>query len=169
MRLNTSWIIQKDYETLRVKKREHKWVPLRVHRKCTPRLAICDVTKTEHVSLTMTKSWGSQWSSCRKMLADDSGKHLDICFVQESATSSWLLAQVQYLHLPGFPVSCASWTVFLSYNAALSGILPHPLHFCFTVYHRPSSIPDNARFFFSQHRSDRLWGPPRLLSNGYRG
>jgi hypothetical protein len=32
------------------------------------------------------------------------------------------------------------------------------------------SIPDRAKIFFSTpQRPDRLWGPPRLLYNGYRG
>jgi hypothetical protein len=31
----------------------------------------------------------------------------------------------------------------------------------------PSSIPSSASF--SAQLSDRLWGPPSLLSNGYRG
>jgi hypothetical protein len=31
------------------------------------------------------------------------------------------------------------------------------------------SIPGNARFFSSLQRPDGLWGPPSLLSNGYRG
>jgi hypothetical protein len=32
------------------------------------------------------------------------------------------------------------------------------------------SIPDRGReFFFQPLRPDRLWGPPSLLSNGYRG
>jgi hypothetical protein len=31
------------------------------------------------------------------------------------------------------------------------------------------SIPDGGwEFFFSPPRPDRLWGPPSLLSNGYR-
>jgi hypothetical protein len=29
-------------------------------------------------------------------------------------------------------------------------------------------VPVWARFFFSPRRSDRLWGPPSLLSSGYR-
>jgi hypothetical protein len=34
----------------------------------------------------------------------------------------------------------------------------------------PRSIPGNGkRFFFTLRRQDRLWGPPSLLSNGYRG
>jgi hypothetical protein len=33
----------------------------------------------------------------------------------------------------------------------------------------PGSIPGSVRFFSSPQRPDRLWGPPRLLSNGYRG
>jgi hypothetical protein len=33
----------------------------------------------------------------------------------------------------------------------------------------PGSIPNSARFFFSPQRPDQLWGPPSLLSNGYRG
>jgi hypothetical protein len=33
-----------------------------------------------------------------------------------------------------------------------------------------SSIPDRSKRFFSNSpRLDRLWGPPNLLSNGYRG
>jgi hypothetical protein len=32
----------------------------------------------------------------------------------------------------------------------------------------PHSIPGSARFFSSLQRPDRLWGPPSLLSNGYR-
>jgi hypothetical protein len=32
------------------------------------------------------------------------------------------------------------------------------------------SIPDRGRgFLFQSLRPDRLWGPPSLLSNGYRG
>jgi hypothetical protein len=30
-------------------------------------------------------------------------------------------------------------------------------------------IPGSARFFYSPRRSDRLRGPPSLLSKGYRG
>jgi hypothetical protein len=30
-------------------------------------------------------------------------------------------------------------------------------------------VPVGSRIFFSQRRPDRLWGPPSLLSNGYRG
>jgi hypothetical protein len=30
-------------------------------------------------------------------------------------------------------------------------------------------FPGEARFFSSPRRPDRLWGPPSLLSNGYRG
>jgi hypothetical protein len=33
----------------------------------------------------------------------------------------------------------------------------------------PCSIPGSARSFSSPQRLDGLWGPPRLLSNGYRG
>jgi hypothetical protein len=33
----------------------------------------------------------------------------------------------------------------------------------------PGSIPGSVRFFSSPQRPDRLWGPPSLLSNGYRG
>jgi hypothetical protein len=36
--------------------------------------------------------------------------------------------------------------------------------------HGRGSIPGRAkRLFSSPQRSDRLWGPPSLLSNGYRG
>jgi hypothetical protein len=31
------------------------------------------------------------------------------------------------------------------------------------------SIPDNAKFFSSPQRPDRLWGLPSLLSNRYEG
>jgi hypothetical protein len=31
------------------------------------------------------------------------------------------------------------------------------------------SIPGSARFFSSPQRPAQLWGPPSLLSNGYRG
>jgi hypothetical protein len=31
------------------------------------------------------------------------------------------------------------------------------------------SIPGSERLFSSPHHPDRLWGPPSLLSNGYRG
>jgi hypothetical protein len=30
-------------------------------------------------------------------------------------------------------------------------------------------VPVGSRIFFSSRRPDRLWGPPNLLSNGYRG
>jgi hypothetical protein len=30
-------------------------------------------------------------------------------------------------------------------------------------------VPVWSRFFTSPRRPDRLWGPPTLLSNGYRG
>jgi hypothetical protein len=30
-------------------------------------------------------------------------------------------------------------------------------------------VPVGSRIFFSSQRPDRLWGPPSLLSNGYRG
>jgi hypothetical protein len=30
-------------------------------------------------------------------------------------------------------------------------------------------VPVVSRIFSSPHRPDRLWGPPNLLSNGYRG
>jgi hypothetical protein len=30
-------------------------------------------------------------------------------------------------------------------------------------------IPVGSRIFFSPRRPNRLWGPPRLLFNGYRG
>jgi hypothetical protein len=30
-------------------------------------------------------------------------------------------------------------------------------------------VPVGARIFYSPRRSDLLWGPPSLLSNGYRG
>jgi hypothetical protein len=30
-------------------------------------------------------------------------------------------------------------------------------------------VPVGSRIFFSPCRADRLWGPPNLLSNGYRG
>jgi hypothetical protein len=30
-------------------------------------------------------------------------------------------------------------------------------------------VPVRSRIFSSLHRPDRLWGPPNLLSNGYRG
>jgi hypothetical protein len=30
-------------------------------------------------------------------------------------------------------------------------------------------VPVGLRIFFSPSRPDRLWGPPNLLSNGYRG
>jgi hypothetical protein len=30
-------------------------------------------------------------------------------------------------------------------------------------------VPVGSRIFTSPYRSDRLWGPPNLLSNGYRG
>jgi hypothetical protein len=30
-------------------------------------------------------------------------------------------------------------------------------------------VPVGARIFFPSRRPDRLWGPPNLLSNGYRG
>jgi hypothetical protein len=33
----------------------------------------------------------------------------------------------------------------------------------------PGSIRGSARFFSFPQRRDRLWGPPSLLSNGYRG
>jgi hypothetical protein len=33
----------------------------------------------------------------------------------------------------------------------------------------PGSIPSSARFFSSPQIPNRLWGPPSLLSNGYRG
>jgi hypothetical protein len=32
----------------------------------------------------------------------------------------------------------------------------------------PGSISGNAKFFPFPQRQDRLWGPPSLLSNGYR-
>jgi hypothetical protein len=32
----------------------------------------------------------------------------------------------------------------------------------------PGSIPGSVRFLSSPQRPDRLWGPPSLLSNGYR-
>jgi hypothetical protein len=32
-----------------------------------------------------------------------------------------------------------------------------------------NSSPDRIRIFSSPCRPDRLWGPPNLLSNGYRG
>jgi hypothetical protein len=32
----------------------------------------------------------------------------------------------------------------------------------------PSSVPSSARFFSSPQRPDQFWGPPSLLSNGYR-
>jgi hypothetical protein len=34
---------------------------------------------------------------------------------------------------------------------------------------RKSSIPGSARIFSSPQRPDRLWGPPSLLPNDYRG
>jgi hypothetical protein len=30
-------------------------------------------------------------------------------------------------------------------------------------------VPVGSTLFSSSHRPDRLWGPPSLLSNGYRG
>jgi hypothetical protein len=33
----------------------------------------------------------------------------------------------------------------------------------------PGLIPGNARFFSCPQRPNRLWGPPSLLSKGYRG
>jgi hypothetical protein len=30
-------------------------------------------------------------------------------------------------------------------------------------------VPVGSRIFSSPRRSDRLWGPPNLLANGYRG
>jgi hypothetical protein len=30
-------------------------------------------------------------------------------------------------------------------------------------------VPVGVRIFTSPNRPDRLWGPPNLLSNGYRG
>jgi hypothetical protein len=30
-------------------------------------------------------------------------------------------------------------------------------------------VPVGSRIFYSPRRPDRLWGPPSLLSNGYRG
>jgi hypothetical protein len=30
-------------------------------------------------------------------------------------------------------------------------------------------VPVGSRIFFSPRCADRLWGPPNLLSNGYRG
>jgi hypothetical protein len=33
----------------------------------------------------------------------------------------------------------------------------------------PASVPDSARFLSSPQCPDRFWGPPSLLSNGYRG
>jgi hypothetical protein len=30
-------------------------------------------------------------------------------------------------------------------------------------------VPVESSIFFSRRRPDRLWGPPNLLSNGYRG
>jgi hypothetical protein len=30
-------------------------------------------------------------------------------------------------------------------------------------------VPVGARIFYSPHGPDRLWGPPKLLSNGYQG
>jgi hypothetical protein len=30
-------------------------------------------------------------------------------------------------------------------------------------------VPVGSTIFFSPRRPDRLWGPPNLLSNGYRG
>jgi hypothetical protein len=30
-------------------------------------------------------------------------------------------------------------------------------------------VPMGARIFTSPYRPDRLWGPPSLLSNGYKG
>jgi hypothetical protein len=30
-------------------------------------------------------------------------------------------------------------------------------------------VPAGSRIFSSLRRPDRLWGPPNLLSNGYRG
>jgi hypothetical protein len=30
-------------------------------------------------------------------------------------------------------------------------------------------VPVGSRIFSSPHRPDRLWGPPSLLSDGYRG
>jgi hypothetical protein len=32
----------------------------------------------------------------------------------------------------------------------------------------PGLIPGTARFFFSQQRPDRFWGPLSLLANGFR-
>jgi hypothetical protein len=33
----------------------------------------------------------------------------------------------------------------------------------------PGSIPGSARFLSSPQRPDRIWDPPNLLTNGYRG
>jgi hypothetical protein len=33
----------------------------------------------------------------------------------------------------------------------------------------PGSIPGSTRFVSSPQHPDRLWGPPSLLFNGYRG
>jgi hypothetical protein len=30
-------------------------------------------------------------------------------------------------------------------------------------------VPVGTRIFYSPHRPERHWGPPNLLSNGYRG
>jgi hypothetical protein len=38
-----------------------------------------------------------------------------------------------------------------------------------TGYGLDDRVPVGSRIFCSQRRPDRLWGPPSLLSNGYRG
>jgi hypothetical protein len=54
---------------------------------------------------------------------------------------------------------------------ATSEFSPLVMHWALKIlFHilRPSS-PGEARIFSSPRRPDRLWGPPSLLSNGYRG